>query len=167
VLLPRSPSRKRFAMVRSISRGVNPITLKSFWIDVIALTAVHSDGDPNLAIRGIGQFDKTTQDASYNIKAFLSYYYTQGAYFAVGIEKSWRGNQIMSGGTLGAIFRLILFLKDDYLKGHVEAVFAVTQDFHVSFEVTHDFEREGNFREDFTAELRLTKFIIPSQQPLK
>jgi hypothetical protein len=140
--------------------------LKGFWIDVIANASVHSDGDPNFAVRGVGQFDKTTQDTSYDIKAFLTYYYTQGGYFAVGIEKSWGGNQIISGGALGAIFGPTLWTKDDYLAGHVEAVFAVTPDFHVSFDVSHDFEREGGLRQDFVAEMRLTKFFIPSQ-PMK
>ena len=93
---------------------------------MIALAAVHSDGDAKFAMRGVGQFGKTTQDASFNIKAFLSYYYTQGGYFAVGIEKSWGGDQIMSGGALGALFGPILALKDGYLAGHVEAVFVVT-----------------------------------------
>jgi hypothetical protein len=140
--------------------------LKSFWLQVYANASIHSDGDSPLAIANVGQFDKVTQDTSYNIKAFLSYYYSQYGYVSLGIEKSWGGDQIMSGGTLGAIFGPTLFVKDDYLKGHAQAVFVVTPDFHVSFDVTHDFEREGGFREDFTAELRLSKFFIP-QQPLK
>ena len=143
-------------------------SLKGFWFDVIANASIHSDGDPNFAIAGVGQFNKTTEDNSYNVKAYLSYYYTQGGYFAVGIEKSWGGNQIMSGGVLGALFGPTLWLKDDYLTGHIEAVFPITADFHVSFDVNHDFEREGNFRTDFQAEVRLTKFFIPSKtQPLK
>jgi hypothetical protein len=92
-------------------------SLKSFWIDVIANASIHSDGDPNFAIAGVGQFNNLTRDNSYDIKAFLRYVYTQGGLLAVGIEKSWGGNQIMSGGQLGAIFGPTLFLKDDFLKG--------------------------------------------------
>jgi hypothetical protein len=143
--------------------------LKGFWLDVIALAAVHSNGDSPFAIANVGQFDKTTQDTSYNIKAFLSYYYTEGGYFAVGIEKSWGGDQIMSGGKLGQIFGPTLELREDFLKGHLEAVFVVRPDIHLSFEVTHDFDGQGGFqfREDFTAEVRFTKFFTPAQQPLK
>jgi hypothetical protein len=148
--------------------------LKGFWFDLIANASVHSDGDSTFAIANVGQFDKTTQDTSFNFKAYLSYYYTQGGYLAVGIEKSWGGDQIASGGLLGTrgtqppFFGPTLFASDDYLTGHIEAVFAVTPDFHVSFDIAHDFEREFGFREDFVAEVRFTKFFIPQQQqPLK
>ena len=137
--------------------------LKGFWLDVIANASIHSDGNPNFAIAGVGQFNNLTEDNSYNIQAFLSYYYSHAGYLAVGIEKSWGGDQIMSGGVLGAMFGPTLWLKDDYLRGHVEAVFPVTTDFHVAFDVAHDFEREGNFRQDVIAEVRLTKFFVPTQ----
>lgn len=142
-------------------------SLKSWWIDVIALAAIHSDGDAPLAIAGLGQFNTLTQDNTYDIKAFLRYNYMEGGLVAFGIEKSWGGNQIASGGGLAVVFDGPTSLgKDDFLKGHFEAVFPVAKDIHVSTDITHDFEREGGFREDFTAEIRLTKFFLPAQ-PLK
>jgi hypothetical protein len=137
--------------------------LKSFWIDVVANASIHSDGDPNFAIAGVGQFNNLTQDNSYNIKTFLRYVYTQGGLLAVGVEKSWGGAQIMSGGVLGAQFGPTQWLNDDYLKGHIQAVFPIFPDFHIGADITHDFQREGGLREDFTAEVRLTKFFIPTQ----
>ncbi|MGA7326092.1 MAG: hypothetical protein WBX25_16805 [Rhodomicrobium sp.] len=140
--------------------------LKGFWFTLIPHAAVHSDGDANFAVAGVGEFSKLEQDTQYDIEAFLSYRFSEAGYVAVGVEKSWGGEQKMYGATgeLALLFPgTTLWLKDDFLKGHVQAVYPVSTDFHVGFDITHDFEREGNFREDFTAEVRFTKFFIPAQ----
>jgi hypothetical protein len=142
--------------------------LRNFWIDIVANASIHTDGGSPLALAPGVQFDKLTQDNSYDIKAFLRYNYTLGGLWAVGIEKSWGGNQVASGGILQPIFGGPQSLgKDDFLKGHVQLVHPITPDIHVGVDITHDFERSGGLKEDITAEVRLTKFFIPSQEPLK
>jgi hypothetical protein len=144
--------------------------LKDFWIDLVANASIHTDGDSPLAFKagplaGL-QFDRLTQDNSYDVKAFLRYNYTMGGHVAAGIEKSWGGNQVMSGGQLGGIFGPSALAADDYLKGHVQATYPLRPDIHVGVDITHDFERDGNFKQDITAELRVVKFFLPAQ-PLK
>jgi hypothetical protein len=142
--------------------------LKGLWVDVIANASIHTDGGSPFAQAPGVQFNKLTQDNSYDIKAFLTYHYAPGGLVAVGIEKSWGGNQIASGGVLQAIFGGPQSLgKDDFLKLHGQIVYPITPDIHVGLDVTHDFEREGGLREDITAEVRVTKFFIPAQQSLK
>jgi hypothetical protein len=142
--------------------------LKNFWIDVIANASIHTDGGSPLALAPGVQFDRLTQDNSYDIKAFLTYHYAPGGLVAVGMEKSWGGNQVASGGILQAIFGGPQSLgKDDFLKGHVQFVYPLRPDLHVGLDLTHDFDRSGGLREDITAEVRVSKFFIPAQQPLK
>jgi hypothetical protein len=142
--------------------------MKNFWVDVIANASIHTDGDSPLALAPGVQFNKLTQDNSYDIKAFLRYSYAPGGLIAVGLEKSWGGNQVASGGILQTIFGGPQSLgKDDFLKGHVQFVYPVTPDIHVGIDVTHDFEREGGLKEDITAEVRVSKFFIPAHEPLK
>jgi len=142
--------------------------LKSLFVDVIANASIHTDGGSPFALAPGVQFDKLTQDNSYDIKAFLTYHYMPGGHFAVGIEKSWGGNQIASGGVLETVFGgPTSFGKDDFLKGHIQLVQPIARDLHVGIDITHDFEREGGLREDITAELRVTKFWVPAQEPLK
>ncbi|HZV20301.1 MAG TPA: hypothetical protein VE986_02025 [Hyphomicrobiales bacterium] len=148
--------------------------LKNFWIDVIANASIHTDGDaPFAAAPGI-QFDRLTQENSYNLKAFLRYQFNQLSHIAVGVEKSWGGEQTALGGVLGATpgsnpFALgpTSFGKDDYLKGHLQVTYPIMRDLQVGADITHDFERSGGIREDITAEVRVTKFFIPAQEPMK
>jgi hypothetical protein len=142
--------------------------LKNVWVDVIANASLHTDGDSPLAqVPGV-QFDKLTQDNSYDIKAFLRYEFGPATHVAVGIEKSWGGDQIASGGLLGSALGPTSLGKDDFLKGHVQVAFPLAPDLHVATDFTHDFEREGGLKEDFTAEVRVTKFFLPSAEaPLK
>jgi hypothetical protein len=146
--------------------------LRNFWFDLIVNASLHSSGESPLALAPGVQFDRMTQGNSYDLKAFLRYDYMQGGHVALGIEKSWGGNQVASGGLLQTIFGGPTSLgMDDFLKGHVQASYAITKDFHVSADVTHDFEREGGLKEDVTAEIRFTKFFLPQAQaqaqPLK
>jgi hypothetical protein len=143
--------------------------LNKFWIDVIANMSVHSDGGSPLALAPGVQFDRLTQDNSYDLKAFLRYDFMPLGHIAVGIERSWGGDQIASGGLLQPIFGGPTSLgMDDFTKGHLQFAMPLARDFQIATDFTHDFEREGGIREDFTAEIRLTKFFIPQQpQPLK
>ena len=143
--------------------------LKNFWIDVVANLSVHSDGSSPLALAPGVQFDKTTQENSYDIKAFLRYDFMPLGHLALGIERSWGGDQTATGGLLQTIFGGPTSLgKDDFTKGHFQFTMPLARDFQVGADLTHDFEREGGIREDFTAEVRLTKFFIPQQpQSLK
>jgi len=143
--------------------------LKNFWIDVIANMSVHSDGDSPLALSPMVQFDRLSQSNSYDIRAFLRYDFMPLGHLALGVERSWGGDQVASGGLFQAIFGGPISLgKDDFTKGHLQFAMPLARDFQVAADFTHDFEREGGIREDFTAEVRLTKFFIPQQpQPLK
>lgn len=151
----------------SYAEGLGKFGLKNVWFDMAINASVHTDGDSPLAVPG-AQFDNLSQDNSYDIKAFLRYVLAPATHIAVGIEKSWGGDQIASGGILGANFGPTSLGKDDYLKGHLQIAFPLTADFHVDTDFTHDFEREGGFKEDFTAEVRLTKLFLPTAPlPLK
>ena len=147
------------------AEGLGKFGAKHFWIDVIANASVHSDGDSPLAAAPGVQFDKLTQSNTYDIKAFLRYNFMPLAHIALGIERSWGGDQVASGGLLGAAFGPTSLGKTDFVKGHLQAAMPLTRDFQIAADITHDFERSGGVREDFTAELRLTKFFVPQQGP--
>jgi hypothetical protein len=150
------------------AEGLRKFGAPNLWVDVIANMSVHSTGDSPLALAPGVQFDKVTQGNSYDIKAFLRYNVNPLSNVAVGVERSWGGDQIASGGVLQAIFGGPTSLgMDDFVKGHIQAGMALTRDFQIAADVTHDFERSGGVREEFTAEVRLTKFFIPATEPLK
>jgi hypothetical protein len=78
------------------------------------------------------QFDKVKQANSYDIKAFLRYNVNPLSHLAVGVERSWGGDQVASGGVLQAIFGGPTSLgMDDFLKGHVQGAMALTRDFQI------------------------------------
>ena len=146
----------------ALAEGLGKYGLKNFWLDVIANASLHTDGNAPLAIRGVGQFDELDQDNSYDLKVFLRYEFMQSGHIAVGIEKSWGGDQIAKGGELGALLGATSLGKDDFLKGHLQISYPLTPDIHIATDITHDFQREGGFDEDITAEIRLVKFFLPS-----
>jgi hypothetical protein len=142
--------------------------LHKFWFDLIANTSVHSDGGSPVALAPGVQFDKLTQSESYDVKAFLRYEFGPAAYVAAGIEKSWGGDLVASGGVLQTIFGGPQSLgKDDFTKGHLQGSFPITRDIHIAADVTHDFERQGGLKEFLTAEIRVTKLFLPQAEPLK
>jgi hypothetical protein len=151
------------------AEGLGKFGLKGFWVDVIANTSVHSDGDNPFAVAPGVQFDKVTQSNTYDIKGFLRYNFMPLGHVALGLEKSWGGDQVYSGGLLQTLFAgPTSFGKEDFLKGHFQATMPLAKDFQVGLDLTHDFERSGGVREDFTAELRFVKLFVPSApQPLK
>ena len=139
------------------------IRLQELLVRLIANASLHTDGNSPLALAPNAQFDNLSQGNSYDIKAFLRYEFAPATHIAVGIEKSWGGDQVASGGALRLYFGGPTSLgKDDFLKGHLQFSFPLAADFHVASDLTHDFEREGGFKEDFTAEVRLTKLFLPT-----
>ena len=154
--------------------------LKGFFFDLIANASIHSDGNGPLNIAnpaglppGVLTFDKLTQSTSYDVKAFLRYEPMTFTFVALGIEKSWGGEQIATNGRFaptGLPFALPAppssLSKDDYLRGHLQFQFPLARDFAVAADVFHDFTRVGGFKDDIGAEIRLTKFFFP-QPPSK
>jgi hypothetical protein len=155
--------------------------LKGFFFDLIANASFHTDGDsplnfantPSLLGPGSLIYDKVTQNTSYDIKAFLRYEPMTFAFIALGIEKSWGGEQTFINGRFtvpGAPIVIpqnpLAVSEDDYLRGHLQFQFPLARDFAVAADVFHDFTRIGGFKEDIGAEIRLTKFLFP-QPPSK
>jgi len=152
----------------AISEGLAKYGIPKFWIDIYANTSIHSDGNSPVASAPGVQFDKLTQDNSYNLEAFLRYQFSSTGFVAIGIEKSWGGNQVATGGLLGNVVLGPTSLgEDDFLKGHFQAQYPITPDFLMAVDLTHDFDRVGGLKEDFTAELRLVKLFLPAKEPLK
>jgi hypothetical protein len=153
-------------------------SLKGLFFDLIANASIHSDGDnpinfavgvptPFGVLPGALTYDKLTQNASYDVKAFLRYEASTFQFVALGIEKSWGGEQIATNGRInvGGMFvpqGPVSLGKDDYLRGHLQFQTPLSRDFAVAADVFHDFDRVGGFREDIGAEIRLTKFFFPS-----
>jgi hypothetical protein len=155
--------------------------LKGFFFDLVANASIHTDGDnpvsfanpPGAAFPGVLTYDTVTQRPSYDVKAFLRYEPMTFAFVALGIEKSWGGEQVFTNGRFavaGTPFVLpqapLPYSTDDYLRGHLQFQVPLARDFAVAADVFHDFTRVGGFREDIGAEIRLTKFFFP-QPPSK
>jgi hypothetical protein len=111
-----------------------------------------------------------TQRNSYDVKAFLRYEPTLFLFVALGIQKSWGGEQMAINGKF-AVTGLPLVVpqanlslgRDDYLRGHFQLQLPITEkkDLAVAWDVFHDFDRVGGLRNDIGLEVRLTKFFIP------
>jgi hypothetical protein len=87
---------------------------------------------------------------------------------AIGIEKSWGGEQVATVGTFAVTGAPVVnpqpnlsLSKDDYLRGHFQFQVPLARDFVIGADVFHDFETVGGFRNDFGIEVRLTKFFFP------
>jgi hypothetical protein len=157
--------------------------LKGLFFDLIANASFHTDGSnpinfsqgnvvtPFGVLPAALVYDKLTQSTSYDVKAFLRYEPKPFTFVALGIEKSWGGEQIATNGrlTLGgtpvpcdaAICGPRSLSKDDYLRGHLQAQMPLAPDFAVAADVFHDFARVGGFKDDIGVEIRLTKFFFP------
>jgi len=144
--------------------------LKGFFVDLIANASIHTDGNGPINL-GVVSYDTLTQRPSYDLKAFLRYEPTTFSFVALGIEKSWGGEQVATNGRFAVPLPLpqppnLSLTKDDFLRGHLQFQFPLARDFAVAADVFHDFARVGGFRDDIGAEIRLTKFFFP-QPPLK
>jgi hypothetical protein len=136
--------------------------LAGFRIDLFGGAAFHSDGDNPVTNGGAG-FARTEQENSYDLNLYLRYNWNPLTFVAIGIERSWGGEQIATGGALGALGDVSLG-KDDYLKGHLQFGIPLSDTLQIAADITHDFQREGGFREDFTAEIRVSTFIMAAQK---
>src|SRR5262249_38499366 len=146
--------------------------MKGWWFDLVANASIHTDGkDPIFTALAPGvaaTFNTLTQSTSYDVKAFLRYTPGPHQFFALGIEKSWGGEQIATNGAITvagvpvAPLLPVSLSKDDYLRGHLQFGFPLAQDFAVAADLHHDFARVGGFKDDFGAEIRVTKFFFPT-----
>jgi hypothetical protein len=163
--------------------------MKGWFFDFVANASIHTDGKdpinfgvlvpglpsppfPASTLPGFLTYDKLTQSTSYDVKAFLRYAPATHQFVAFGIEKSWGGEQIATGGAItvlgnvvcppGAACGPLSLAKDDYLRGHFQFSFPLAQDVAVAADLHHDFERVGGFKDDFGVEVRLTKFFFPA-----
>src|SRR5262249_51552042 len=141
--------------------------LKGFFLDLIANASIHTDDDsplnfantPSILDPGTLTYDKITQTTSYDVKAFLRYEPMTFAFSALGIEKSWGGEQTLTNGRFAVPGTPIVvpqgplpFSTDDYLRGHLQLQFPLAQDFAVAADVFHDFTGIAGFKEDIGAE---------------
>jgi outer membrane putative beta-barrel porin/alpha-amylase len=59
------------------AEGLSKFGMRGLWFDLIANMSVHTDGKDPFALAPGVQFDKVSQDNSYDIKAFLRYNFNQ------------------------------------------------------------------------------------------
>ncbi len=155
--------------------------LKGVFFDLIANASFHTNGNSPVNVvnpasspfPGVLNYGTLTQAISYDVKAFLRYEPKTSLWFAVGMEKSWGGEQIAKNGTFTVTGLPIVIPqadlslgKDDFWRGHFQFHVPLAQDFVVAADIYHDFDRVGGFRQDIGAEIRLTKFFFP-QPPSK
>jgi hypothetical protein len=148
-----------------------------FYFDLIANASFHTNGSNPVTIvnpaaaplPGVLTYDTLAQGISYDFKAYLRYSPQPTFFFlAVGIEKSWGGEQIATNGRF-AVSGLPIVIqqanfslgRDDFLRGHLQFQVPVAQEFAVAGDVFHDFDRVGGFRENIGAEFRLARFFFP------
>jgi hypothetical protein len=156
-------------------------SLKGFFFDLVVNASFHTDGDnpanfinPAGLPSGVLSYDTVTQRPSYELMAFLRYEPMTSTWVALGIEKSWDGEQIYTNGRFAVAGLPIVipqpdlpFSDDDYLRGHLEFHVPLARDFAIAADIFHDFDRVGGFREDIGAEIRLTKFFFPESPAAK
>jgi hypothetical protein len=152
--------------------------LSGLYFDFVANASLHTNGQNPLYIinpasapvPGILSYSTLTQATSYDVRAYLRYQPNAAAllFVAIGVEKSWGGEQSATNGTF-AVSGLPIVIpqpslslsKDEFLKGHFQLEIPAAQDFAIAADVVHDFSRVGGFREDFGAEIRLLKYFAP------
>jgi hypothetical protein len=155
-------------------------SLNGLFFDLVTNASFHTDGNspievvnpPGAPAPGILTYDTLTQRPSYDVKAFLRYNPSTFLFAAVGIEKSWGGEQM---GTNGKFFVAglpagipqpnVSIGRDDFLRGHFEFQVPLSKDFTIAGDVFHDFQATGGFRENIGVEIRLAKFFFPSPRP--
>jgi hypothetical protein len=150
--------------------------LNSVFFDLVANASFHTNGNSPIAVvnpatapvPGILTYDTLTQNTSYDVRAFLRYEPKTFLFVAIGIEKSWGGEQVATNGRF-AVTGLPLVIpqanlslsRDDFLRGHFQFQVPLAKDFAIAGDIFHDFDRVGGLRNDIGAEVRLTKFFFP------
>jgi hypothetical protein len=151
--------------------------LNGVFFDLIANVSLPGDGTSPLLIAnpasspvpGVLSYSGLVQSPSYDVKAFLRYEPSTFLFAAIGIEKSWGGEQVAAVGKFAVTGAPIVIpqpnlslSKDDYLRGHFQFQVPLARDFAIGGDVFHDFETVGGFRNDFGIEVRLSKFFFPA-----
>jgi hypothetical protein len=150
--------------------------LNGVFFDLIAHASFHTGGNSPLMVLnpasanapGVLIYDNLTQDPSYDVQAFLRYEPKPSQFVAIGIEKSWGGNQIAINGIFAATGLPITMplanlplTKDDFLRGHFQFQVPITQEFAIGGDVYHDFGSVGGLRENIGVEIRMVKLFLP------
>jgi hypothetical protein len=153
VINPATPDQFVWITQLTYAEGIGKFVpeLRNFWFDFIANMSVHSDGTSPFT-----GYNTVTQQNTYDIKAFLRYNWNPLTFVAAGVEKSWGGLQKATGALSS-----VAICEDDYLKGHLEFAIGLAPDLQLASDITHDFERIGSYKEDFTIEMRLAKLFFP------
>jgi hypothetical protein len=152
-------------------------TLKGLSFDLVANVSLHTNGDGPLTVvnpasapvPGVLTYDALTQRPSYDLRAFLRFEPKAFLFVAVGMERSWGGEQMAVNGQFVPTSALAIAVadlslsKDDFLRGHFQFQVPITKDFAFGGDVFHDFDRVGGLKNDIGVEARLTKFFFPPQ----
>jgi outer membrane putative beta-barrel porin/alpha-amylase len=154
--------------------------LSGVFFDLVANASFHTNGrDPvrvvnpaGAPVPGVLTYDTLTQSTSYDVKAFLRYEPKTFLFVAVGLERSWGGEQIARQGRFAVTGSSVVvpesdlsLSKDDFFRGHIQFQVPFSKDFAVAADIFHDFDRVGGLRNDIGIEIRLTKFFFPHQSP--
>ena len=177
-----TPNQFTFTPQVGYTEGLGKLSpsLNGLFFDLIANASFHTDGNsplqvinpPGTPIPGILTYDTLTQRPSYDVKAFLRYNPSTFLYAAIGIEKSWGGEQTATSGRF-LVAGLPISLaqpdlsigRDDFLRGHFQFQVPVTPDFAIAGDVFHDFQATGGFKQNIGIEIRLTKLFYPPSRP--
>ena len=145
--------------------------LNAVFFDLVANASFHTNGNSPVAsasFPGVLTYDTLTQCTSYDVKTFLRYEPNTFLFAAVGIERSWGGEQTAANPRFAVTGQPIVtpqanlsLGKDDFLRGHFQFQVPLAQDFTIAGDVFHDFDRVGGLRNDIGAEIRLTKLFFP------
>jgi hypothetical protein len=150
--------------------------LKGVFFDLVANVSLHTNGSSPVTVvnpasaplPGILTYDTLTQRPSYDVRVFLRYEPKTFLFIAVGMEKSWGGEQVVTNGRFTVTGLPIVIpqanlslSRDDFFRGHFQFQAPLARDFAVGGDVFGDFNRVGGFRNNFGAEVRLTKFFFP------
>src|SRR5258707_4403990 len=158
-------------------------SLNGLFFDLVANASFHTDGDsplevvnpPGAPFPGVLTYDTLTQRPSYDVKAFLRYNPSTVLFAAVGIEKSWGGEQIGTNGRF-VVAGLPVAIpqpnvsigRDDILRGHFQFQVPLAQDFTIAGDVFHDFQATGGVTENNCVAIRLAQlFFSPPRSQLE
>jgi hypothetical protein len=122
-----------------------------------------TSGDNIFAKLGAGHNIDSDFELFTSITRFV--YFTKLFDHPLAVEAAFTGVNV-SEANIGNLLGATSLGKDDFLKGYLQISYPLAQDLHLATDITHDFDREGGFKEDITAELRIVKFFLPTA-PLK
>jgi hypothetical protein len=157
--------------------------LNNLFFDLVANASFHTSGDNPVAalnpagvpIPGLLTYDTLVQRNSYDFKVFIRREAPMPRFLfvAIGIEKSWGGEQLATNGRFAVTGlpivipqRNLSISRDDFLRGHFQFQIPFLQNFLIAGDLFRDFRRVGGFRDSIGAEVRLTKLFFP-QNPFK